>query len=208
MNCFSGFTTSHHAMLTWREFTVILKKRNLAMLKMTQKPLIVGFIISSQYWLNICIYTIILIRTSQKSKTRVFYLTFHNNDFAFLWDCYKVFSLSKNNFLDNFSFIANWKWFFSSFFRDKQTSLAPKLIISTRARVSENWQWTVDYQKWSSLGSEVTTFIDGILSKLSFQWVKKGSVYIIFLFETEWRSTTWFTVDLQFCHLGKWEKKS
>ena len=171
------------------------------------KPLIVGFIISSQYWLNICIYTIILIRTSQKSKTRVFYLTFHNNDFAFLLDRYKVFSLSKNNFVDNFSFIANWKWFFSSFFYDKQTSLAPKLIISTRARVSENWQSTVDYQKWSSLGSEVTTFIDGILSKLLFQWVKKGSVYIIFLFETEWRSTTWFTVDLQFYHLGKWEKK-
>ena len=71
------------------------------------KPLIEGFIISSQYWLNICIYTVILIRTSQKSKTRVFYLTFHNNDFAFLLDRYKVFSLSKNNFLDNFSFIAN-----------------------------------------------------------------------------------------------------
>ena len=32
------------------------------------------------------------------------------------------------------------------------------------------------------MGSEVTTFSDGILSKLFFQWVKKGSVYIIFFY--------------------------
>ena len=55
-----------------------------------------------------CIYTIILLKTfCQKSKTWVYYLTFNNNDFAALRDCYKVFRLSKNNFLDNFSIIAN-----------------------------------------------------------------------------------------------------
>ena len=54
-----------------------------------------------------CIYTIVLIKTSQKSKIRVGYITFNHNDFATLWDCYKVYRLSKNNFLDNFSFIAN-----------------------------------------------------------------------------------------------------
>ena len=43
VNDFSGFTTSHRATLTWREFTVILKKQNLAVLRMTQKPEIVGF---------------------------------------------------------------------------------------------------------------------------------------------------------------------
>ena len=33
------------------------------------------------------------------------FLTFHNHDFAALQDFFKVFRLSKNNFLDNFSFI-------------------------------------------------------------------------------------------------------
>ena len=85
----------------------------------------------------------------------------------------KVFRLSKNTFLGNFSFIVNWKWNFSSFFYGKQTFLAPKLIISAWARVSENWQSAADYRKCSSLGSELTTFNDGILSKLLFQLVKK-----------------------------------
>ena len=132
-----------------------------------------GFFISSQYGLNTFIYTIILIKTSQKSKTRVGYVTFHNNDIAALWDRYKVFRLIKNNFLGNFSFISNWKWNFSSFFYGKQTFLEPKLIFSTWARVSENWLSAADYRKCSSLGSELTTLIDGILSKLLFQWVKK-----------------------------------
>ena len=101
------------------------------------------------------------------------YIIFHNNDFAALWNRDKVFKLSKNTFLGNFSFTANWKWNFSSFFYGKQTLLAPKTFISAWARVSENWQSAVDYQKCSSLGSELTTFIDGILSKLLFQWVKK-----------------------------------
>ena len=39
-------------------------------------------------------------------------------------------------------------------------------------RVSENWQSATDNQKWPSLGSELTTFIDGILSRLLFQLVK------------------------------------
>ena len=85
----------------------------------------------------------------------------------------KVFRLSKNTFLGNFSFIVNWKWNFSSFFYGKQTFLAPKLIISAWARVSENWQSAADYRKCSSLGSELTTFNDGILSKLLLQLVKK-----------------------------------
>ena len=90
-----------------------------------------------------------------------------------MWDCYKVFRLNKSNFLDNFSFITNWKWNSSSFFYGKQTFLAPKWIILIRARVSENWQSAADYRKWSSLGSKLTTFIDGILSRLLFQWVNK-----------------------------------
>ena len=85
------------------------------------------------------IYTIILIKTSQKSKARVVgYVTFHNNDFAALWDCYKVFRSIKNNVLDNFSSIANWKWNFSLFFYSKPTFLVPKLIISIGAGASEN----------------------------------------------------------------------
>ena len=105
----------------------------------------------------------------------VHYLTFHNNDFVALRECYKVFRMSKNNFLDNFSFIANWKWNFSSFLYGKQTFLAPKSIILTGTRISENWQSAADNQKWPSLRSELTTFIDRILSK------------------EKWRSTTWFT---------------
>ena len=132
-----------------------------------------GFYLN-KVWLNTCIYAIILIKTSSgKPKTRVGYIIFHNNDFAALWDSEKVFRLSKDTFLGNFSFIANWKWNFSSFFYGKQTLLAPKTFISAWARVSENWQSAVDYRKCSSLGSELTTFIDGILSKLLFQWVKK-----------------------------------
>ena len=89
-----------------------------------------GFYLNPVWAFDTCIYTIILIKTSsQKSKTRVGYITFYNHDFAALWDCYKVFRLSKNNFLGNFSFIANRKWNFSSFFYGKQTFLAPKLII-------------------------------------------------------------------------------
>ena len=136
---------------------MILKKWNLAVLKM------MGFYLK-QYGLNTWVYTIILIKTSsQKSKTRVGYITFYNNDFAALWDCYKVFRLNKNNFLDNFSFIANWKWNLSSFFYGKQTFLVPKSIILIGAKVSENWHSAAGYRKWSSLGSELTTFIDGIL---------------------------------------------
>ena len=87
--------------------------------------------------------------------------------------------MSKNNFLDSFSFIANWKSNFSSFFYE-QSILAPKSVISTGARVSENWRSTVDYWKWSSLGSELT-LIDGILSKLLFEWVKKRFTLHYFL---------------------------
>ena len=32
------------------------------------------------------------------SKTRVGYVTLNNNDFAALWDCYKVFRLNKKTF--------------------------------------------------------------------------------------------------------------
>ena len=74
------------------------------------------------------------------SKTRVGYVTFNNNDFAALWDCYKVFRLNTKNFLDNFSFIANWEWNFSSFFYSKQNFLAPNSIILIGAMVFKNWQ--------------------------------------------------------------------
>ena len=111
-----------------------------------------------------------------------------NDQFVALEDHSKVFRLSKNNFLDNFSFIPNRRWTFSLFFYGKQTFLVQQSIISIRARVSENWQSAVDNQKWSSLGSELTTVLT--LSKLLFQWVKER---LNFLFETKWRSTTWFT---------------
>ena len=75
------------ATLNLREFKVILKKRKLVVLKMTKNlhrrvlsPASMGSCI------NICIHTIILIKTSQKSKTRKDYLTFHNNDFVALYD--------------------------------------------------------------------------------------------------------------------------
>ena len=41
------------------------------------------------------------------------------------------------------------------------------------ARVSENWHSAADNWKWPSLGSELTTFIYGIISKLLFQWGKE-----------------------------------
>ena len=58
-----------------REYSVILKKQSLAMLKVTQNRKYWIFI-SSQYVINTCSYTIILI------KTGVGYIIFHNNDFA------------------------------------------------------------------------------------------------------------------------------
>ena len=57
----------------------------------------------------------------------------------------------------------------------------PQLIISTGARVSENQQSAADNQKWPSLGNELTTFIDRILSKLLFQWVKIQFTIIFYL---------------------------
>ena len=42
----------------------------------------------------------------------------------------------------------------------------PSIIVAW-ARVSENWQSAVDYQKCSSLGSELTTFIDIIKINIS-----------------------------------------
>ena len=68
-------------------------------------------------------------------------------------DCNKVFKLSKNNFLGNFNFIANWKWNFSSFLYGKQIFLASKSIISAWARVSENWLSVADYRKYSGFGA-------------------------------------------------------
>ena len=134
-----------------------------------------------------------------------------------LWLCRTatVFRLSKNNFLDSFSFIANGKLNFLSFFYIKQTFLVPKLIISTGARFSENWQSATDNWKWSSLVSELKTFIHGILSKLLFQWVrwKKSSICINFLFEVKWRSTTWFTafwnlhIFVTFAEFAVWENE-
>ena len=100
-----------------------------------------------------CIYIIILIKTSQKFKYRVHKLTFYNNDFTALQDYFKVFRLSKSNFLDTFMFVV--------FFYGKQIILVPKLIILTRATVSKNWQSAANNQKWSSLRSELTTFLRG-----------------------------------------------
>ena len=104
---------------------------------------------------------------------------------------------------------------FSSFFYIKQTFLVPKLIISTGARVSENWQSATDNWKWSSLVSELKTFIHGILSKFLFQWVRwrKSSICINFLFEVKWRSTTWFTafwnlhIFVTFAQFAVWENE-
>ena len=68
---------------------------------------------------NICFYTIILVKTPLKSGTRVPYLNCHNVHFTVLLDPIKVFRLSKNNLLDNFSLIANQKWNFTSIFHGK-----------------------------------------------------------------------------------------
>ena len=83
------------------------------------------------YGLNTCIYTIILIKLflrSQKLMTLQLRGTTTKS------------RLSKNNFLGSFSFIANWKWNFSSFFCGKQTFLGSNTIISTWARGFENRQ--------------------------------------------------------------------
>ena len=62
----------HHTGLTGRELTMILKKQNLAVLKMTQKTTNSGFLSPASMGLILVFFTIILIKTSyQKSKTRV-----------------------------------------------------------------------------------------------------------------------------------------
>ena len=70
---------------------------------MTQKTVDTGFLSRVSMGLilvfitQLFYYTVILIETySQKSKTRLHYLTFHNNDFAAMRDRYNVFRLSKN----------------------------------------------------------------------------------------------------------------
>ena len=114
MTYFSGFTSHQPCHTNFKRIHCDFEKVKPCMFKIIQKLLWV--FISSQYGLNTCSYTIILIKTSsQKSKTRVGYIIFHNNDFAALWDHDKVFRLSKNTFPGNFSFIADWKWNFHHF---------------------------------------------------------------------------------------------
>ena len=63
-------------------------------------------------------------------------MTFHNNEFAALWDHYKVFRLSKNNLVS----LTTENGIFESFLYGSQTFLVPKSIISTRATISENFE--------------------------------------------------------------------
>ena len=123
MTYLSGFS-SHHANFD-REFTMIIEKREL------RKNLKQQNLISGHYELNPCFDTTILVKTtSQNSKTRILYHNCHNIDFTASQDHFKVFRLSKNNFLGNFSLIANHKWNFSLFFHGKQQLLARLLITS------------------------------------------------------------------------------
>ena len=109
INYCSGFTRHQSCHANFKRIHSDSKETRPCRIENDTKIVISGFLSqASQYGLNTCIYTIILIKTSsQKSKTRVGYITFYNNDFTALWDCYKVFRLNKNNFLDSFSLIAN-----------------------------------------------------------------------------------------------------
>ena len=144
MNYFSGFRTSHHTLLTWREFTDSQETKPCCV-ENDIKTVNSGFLSPASIGL-ILVFTIIFFKTSsQKSKTRVGYVTFHNNDFAALWDCYKVFRLSRNNFLDNFSFkvfkgnpnsqgILNWiiqilHYYYSKQHKNIENSLCPSLCL-------------------------------------------------------------------------------
>ena len=125
--------------------------------------------------------------------------------------------MGKNNFLGNFNLTGNQKWNFQSFFYGKQTFLVPKSIILTGARVSENWHSAADNWKWPNLGIELTTFIDGIISELLFQWGKKRFNLNWFFI---WRKmkkynliysilkSLYFHNFCRVCCLGKREKKS
>ena len=63
---------------------------------------------------------LILVKTPcQKSETREAFLSCQNIDFTALQDHFKLFKLSKNNFLSIFSLIANQKQHFPSFFNGK-----------------------------------------------------------------------------------------
>ena len=86
----------------------------------------------------------------------------------------------------------------------------PKSIISTGARVTENWQSVTDNWKWSSLGSELTTFIDGILSKLLFQWVEKRfNIHQFFIWsKIILKATFWnLYIFVTFVEFATWENK-
>ena len=88
----------------------------------------------------------------QKSKTRVDFLSCQNIDFTASQDHFKVFKLSKNNFLSIFSLIANQKQHFPSFFYGKQQLLARLSRISARARVVEICQSATVSLQWLKLG--------------------------------------------------------
>ena len=132
-----------------------------------------------------------MIKTSQKSKTRVHYLTFHNNDFVALRTATKSLHWAKITFQTVLASLPTENGILHLFSVVSIPSWYPNW--SFQLEISENWQPAKNNQIWSSLGSKLTTFIDGILPKLLFQWLKKGSVCINFLFEAKWRSTTWFT---------------
>ena len=97
---------------------------------------------------------ILLLETpSQKYKTRVGCITFYNNNFAALWDHYKVFRLSKNDFLGNFSFIVNRKWNSHHFSTVKKPFWGPNWSSRLEQVFLKNGsqQWTTEmltFGKW------------------------------------------------------------
>ena len=107
MSYFSGFISHQPYYANFKRIHCDSQEMKPCRVENDTKTINSGFLFPVSMGCITCIYTIILIKTSQKSKTRVDYFTFHNNDLAALRDCYKVFRLSKNNFLDNFSYIAN-----------------------------------------------------------------------------------------------------
>ena len=82
MTCCSGFTRHQPRHANFKRIHHDSEETKPCSVENDTKTIISGFL-SSQYVLNSCIHTIILIKTSsQRSKTRVGYITFYNNDFA------------------------------------------------------------------------------------------------------------------------------
>ena len=120
----------------------------------------------NQYGINTCIYTIIYIKTSHKSKTRVHYCTFDNNDFVALpeTEFFIIFLWKTNLFgtqIDHF----NW----SKGFWTLAVSCAQLQIVKFGKWINNfNWcgakAWGYSRESWMGVAVEDMEF-PGILKK-------------------------------------------